>query len=472
MAQANLYGYDVEAEDLRRRQALADQLQMQAMQAPQGVTVGGMGAAPHWTSLLANAVSGYGAGKANRTIKEDRTKLSERAAGDLASGLDAYRRTSEGYTIPETIARPGIDPVTPGDPKKAIMDAMASQHPQLQRFGMDEYTRMMEGQLTAKDLAGHATSESVLNSGGNPQGFVPQRNIQQMTPGSVPLGEDGLPMDIGALSRGQQAPPAAPTAADQPNQNMGALPPGANVIGQGEGWRAYQLPDGTRFQESAGGLKKLDDGTNVTVNNNTQNPETQFQRTLGEKFGTSVAGIFESQAQAETTMSLLNTLEELNSQPTYSGPTANLALGLSAFAETLGLPVDNEQLVNSETYKSALARQVSTYLTAGAGVGRSLTDADRKVLESQFPQLVSTPAGRTEIIGMLRGAAQRDMEYGNATKRLLEENFPDAARLWNVIPSGAGFGPTMTEQAEAEAPAATGGVMTLEEYARQHGITP
>ena len=450
--QVNLYGYDTEVEDLRRRQAMADALLGQSMQAPQGVTVGGMGAGPHWTSALANMVSGYGAGKANASIKEDRTALSDRYAKDLSEGMDRYRRTSEGFTAPPLLTRPGVDPVTPGDPTKAIMDAMSSNHPVLQKFGMEEYARMAEGRLTPKDLSSFATPTSVLNSGGNPQGFVPRVNIQNMPSGGVSLDDAG---QVYTPGQGQpqgasQVPMAAPQSAPAP-QSEDNLP-------WGVGWRTVRIGKDL-YQETAAGLKKLDDAPNMTVNNNQPNPESMFMQTLGRDMATETAAVFKRKDTAENTMRLLDRLESLNKEETYSGPTANLALGLSAFAKTIGLPVDTQQLTNSEEYKAALAAQISSYLTSGAGVGRSLTDADRKVLESQFPQLVATPAGRQAIIDMMRTASQREIQYGLDTRARLQDTFPEAARLWDSMPVGMGYTPPSTLEGT--------GVLTLDQYMQQ-----
>lgn len=452
MPQANLFGYDTEAEDLRRRQAMADALMGQSMQAPQGVTVGGMGAGPHWTSALANMVSGYGAGKANANIKADRSALSERYAKDLSEGMDRYRRTSEGFTTPPLIARPGVDPVTPGDPTKAVMDAMASNHPVLQKFAAEEYARMQAGKLTPKDMAGYATPRSVLESGGNPAGFQPKVNIQNMPAGGVSLDDGGQVFTPGqgplrTQPQGQSTTPRAAPAT-----------PSEDNLPWGVGWRTVKIGNDL-YQETAAGLKKLDDAPNMTVNNNQPNPESMFMQTLGRDMATETAAVFKRKDTAENTMRLLDRLEGLNQEETYSGPTANLALGLSAFAKTIGLPVDTDQLTNSEEYKAALAAQISSYLTSGAGVGRSLTDADRKVLESQFPQLVATPAGRQAIIDMMRTASQREIQYGLDTRAKLQETFPEAARLWDAMPTGMGYTPPSTQDG--------GGIMSLDQYMQQ-----
>ena len=456
--QVNLYGYDTEVEDLRRRQAMADALLGQSMQAPQGVTVGGMGAGPHWTSALANMVSGYGAGKANASIKEDRTALSDRYAKDLSEGMDRYRRTSEGFTAPPLITRPGVDPITPGDPTKAIMDAMSSNHPVLQNFGMQEYARRAEGQLTPKDLAGFATPTSVLNSGGNPQGFAPKVNIQNMPAGGVALDDAGSVFTPG---QGQpQGAPRIPMAAPQnsPQAIPMAAPQAEENLPWGVGWRTVRIGNDL-YQETAAGLKKLDDAPNMTVNNNQPNPESMFMQTLGRDMATETAAVFKRKETAENTMRLLDRLETLNNEDTYSGPTANLALGLSAFSKTIGLPVDETQLTNSETYKAALAAQIASYLTSGAGVGRSLTDADRKAIENQFPQLVATPEGRQKIIGMMRDASRREIQYGLETRDKLRANFPEAARLWDAMPVGMGYTPPSTLEGT--------GVLTLDQYMQQ-----
>lgn len=429
------YDFETEADAIKRKQAIADAMQagaLQPMQMPTqpGVKLSGV-------NVLAKLLEGYVAGKKSDEAKSERTALSQRYGDELKSGMEQFYRTSQGYEAPSMALIPGEDgkPQSihiPGDRKKAIFDALASNHPVLRDLAMQQLKEEGKNQLTPKDLLAIATPESVLANTANPASWKPKRELKAFAPGEVLLD-----------SSGNYATPGNPS---------GQQPFDLKTIG------------GDLYQTSATGYKKLDNAPKVTVHNAVNMGDNALMKKLGESTAELIAGARTGKQQAQQMNFTANRLEELNNKGVFSGPTANVATTIGAFAQTLGVPVDQNKLGRSEEYNAILAQQVAKVLTAGNGVGRSMTDEDRKRFEQQFPQLVSTPQGRQQIIGMLRNSASQDLQYANQVEANLRKNYPEAARLWDVAPTNVGF-PTPAN-AGGQGP---GNPIPLDQYLKNFG---
>ena len=404
------YDFETEADAIKRKQAIADALQQSAlapMQMPTqpGVKLSGV-------NVLAKLLEGYVAGKIADEAKSERAALSQRYGDELRSGVEQYYKTMQGYETPSMALAPNEDGSpqmvkVPGDRKKAIFDALASNHPVLRDLAMTQLKEESKNQLTPKDLLSIATPESVLANITNPAAWKPKRELKAFAPGEVLLD-----------AAGNYATPGNPS---------GQPPFGLQTIG------------GDLYQVSPTGLKKLDNAPKVNVTNTINTGDNALMKKLGESTADLIDAARKGKQQAQQMLFTANRLEELNNKGVFSGPTANIATTLGAFAQTLGVPVDQNKLGRSEEYNAILAQQVAKVLTAGSGVGRSMTDEDRKRFEQQFPQLVSTPQGRQQIIGMLRNSAAQDMQYANQVEANLRKNYPEAARLWDVAPTNIGF---------------------------------
>ncbi len=404
------YDFETEADAIKRKQAIADALQQAALQPLQmptqpGVKLSGV-------NVLAKLLEGYVAGKKSDEAKSERTALSQRYGDELKSGMEQYYKTAQGYEAPSMVLAPNEDgspqmTKVPGDRKKAIFDALASNHPVLRDLAMQQLKEEGKNQLTPKDLLSIATPESVLANTANPAAWKPKRELKAFAPGEVLLD-----------SSGNYATPGNPS---------GQRPFDLKTIG------------GDLYQTSATGYKKLDNAPKVTVHNAVNMGDNALMKKLGESTAELINTARTGKQQAQQIQFTANRLEELNNKGVFSGPTANVATTLGAFAQTLGVPVDQNKLGRSEEYNAILAQQVAKVLTAGNGVGRSMTDEDRKRFEQQFPQLVSTPQGRQQIIGMLRNSAAQDLQYANQVEANLRKNYPEAARLWDVAPTNVGF---------------------------------
>lgn len=434
------YDFETEADAIKRKQAIADAMQASALQPLElptqpGVKLSGV-------NVLAKLLEGYVAGKKSDEAKADRTALSQRYSDELRSGVEQYYKTLQGYEAPSMAFAPTEDGTprmvqVPGDRKKAIFDALASNHPVLRDLAMQQLIEEGKGQLTPKDLLGLATPESVLGNINNPAAWKPKREFKAFAPGEVLLD-----------AAGNYATPGNPS---------GQPPFGLQTIG------------GDLYQVSPTGLKKLDNAPKVNVTNTINTGDNALMKKLGESTADLITAARAGKQQAQQMMFTADRLEKLNKEGVFSGPTANIATTLGAFAQTLGVPVDQEKLGRSEQYNAILAQQVAKVLMAGSGVGRSMTDEDRKRFEQQFPQLISTPQGRQQVIEMLRNSAAQDIQYARQVEENLRKNYPEAARLWDVAPTNVEFPQPVVGKGPVAGQAPSPTVIPLDQYLKNFG---
>jgi hypothetical protein len=405
------YDFETEADAIKRKQAIADAMQASALRPMEmptqpGVKLSGV-------NVLAKLLEGYVAGKKSDEAKSERSALSQRYGDELRSGMEQYYKTMQGYEAPSMAMAPG-EGGTPqmvkvsGDRKKAIFDALASNHPVLRDLAMQQLKEEGKSQLTPKDLLTISTPESVLADINNPGAWKPKRELKAVAPGEVLLD-----------SSGNFATPG----------NPGGTPP----------WQTTKIA-GDLYQQSATGLKKLDNAPKVT-NNISLNPvmkgESKFMEQLGEDTGKMVTAARQAKQLGQQTLVMADRLTQLQQKGVFTGPTANIAVAASALADTLKLPGVREKLASSEEFKSLIGKQAAAALS-GPGGGK-MTDKDMELFLSQYPQLTNSSVGIPAIIQAVTTAAQQQIGYANQVETNLRKNYPEAARLWDVAPTNVGF---------------------------------
>lgn len=148
--QVQMFDYDVEAENLKRRQAVLDALQQEASTNPQIINAGGLVAAPKLGSVLAKLGTQYFAGKQQEELAKQRMALADKYRTGMREGFENFYRTSEGYEAPSMAMQPNPDgtpqmAAVPGDKRKAIFDALASGHPVLRDFAAQQLKESGKG---------------------------------------------------------------------------------------------------------------------------------------------------------------------------------------------------------------------------------------------------------------------------------------------------------------------------------------
>lgn len=454
MPQQLPFDYDVEQAALKRRQAMIDSMTAQVMKPTQGQMIGNRYVGPGIADAVSRVLSAYFLSNHQDKLDESQRDVQGRYNTGLQEALGKYEQTRLGApakmgpsmapTVDNDPANPKqveVSPAIPGDPRKAAIEAIVSSYGPLRDIGLNDLKEAAKQGITLKDLLPHADPASIpamLSQG--QAGFKPKAELKAFQPGEVVLDAGGRVFTPqGAAGQG----PAA-----------------------GPGWGTTSI-GGDLYQQSATGLKKLDNAPKITVSPNVQvinKGEESFMKQFGEQTAKQLNAIQEGKANAQRMLTVADRLESLNKAGTFTGPGANVATSIGQFANAVGLPVDQKKLNNSQEYTAVLGKQVAQVLTAGSGVGRSMTDADREAFMSQFPTLVNTPEGRQRIIGMLRDGARQDIQYADTVYKNLQQAYPDAARLFSVVPSTQGY-----PSAQPAASTTPGKVVSLDEYLKAQG---
>ena len=395
--------YEAEDENLKRRQAIYDALRMRSLQAPQVVSVGGMGAAPSPLSALANILGAYAAQKGDEQVLAEKNALSGKRAEDLRTGLEAYDKASR-----DRWEEPGADQAGPpqlikGDRRKAIFEALASQHPLLQKLGMSQLEAEGKGALTAKDLLPYASRQGIASMvQGGLGGFQPKRDIGEV--GGIVYDKDNLQtMELGG---------------PKPTQKV--------VNGD-----LYELNPSTGQWKKLDNAPKISNTTNVSLSPVIKG-ESKFMEGIGTAAAQDAIQAKQAKVHAQRTIQSMDKLEQLDRQGVFSGPTANLAMTVGSLADALGVPVDKAKLSNSQAYQGELMGQLANQLTGS--LARSTTDKDMEILKAPLPQLLNSPEGRAALRRQAKAKAEEQIQYANQVQMNLSQQYPEAGRLFEITP--------------------------------------
>lgn len=438
MATANLYDYDVEAENLRRRQAVIDAMQGQAMQGLQPTQVGGMGAAPHWTSAAAKLLQAYGASKGQEQLDSARQAAAEKYRTGMQQGFEDYFRTAEGQTAPGPNQDGTAGVAIPGNPRKAIFDALASGHPVMREFAMQQLKEAGKDKLTAKDLLPYTDPASIpAMVGGNTAGFKPKRDIKTL--GDQFWDVSGqTPQAIGGV---QYSDPAT-------------------INGD-----LYQQQTGT------GKLTKLDNAPRITTNVNAS-PVIKGQVAGQEAFWKQASKQIETlggraQAASDNKQTLAE-MKNLDSQGIFSNVTTGPASFLSNLGQAVGVKVDTAKLGNTESF-NALTTDLWQGLVSKYGGNRGVTKEEAAEIKSMLPLAASSPQARQTLYKILDNVANRQIQqFQNANKSYTEAVYADDPRKFQLD-----LGGTYMPEPQAPSPVIPGrpgtpaAPMSLDEYLKR-----
>lgn len=342
----NNFDYNSQANSLIRRQKLLQSLLERSQQPLEGQVAGGMVVPIGNASVMAKLLESKFANNQSGRLQEEERMLNQQQAEDTKRQMEQFYETSQGRDILPIGNIPGSR--VPGNQRKAILDAMASNNPAIARMGQEEMAAERAGRLTPKDFAGMSTPTSVLESGGNVAGFVPRRTLTDTTPGSVQIDEAGNIATPGPLGGGAGSRNRIPDA-DFP----GPLGGGAERLPSGEGFSIERI-GGDLYQRTATGLKKLDNAQNI---NTTVNNATPYEP--GKKFNEAVelaqAGQFSEAIATRNQMinasKAIKDARQLVDQEIFNGIAGNLAMNANRLDAAL-FGGDTEKVARTETFKA------------------------------------------------------------------------------------------------------------------------
>lgn len=388
----NFSTYSLRAEDLEKQKAVLDSMltgNLAPLDLPQQ---GPVQAKINPMSLVLQALTGVAGEASKKRLAEEQQGLYKQYGEDKGKAMRSVLEAMQGgQTDPATGLQSKVSPM------EAIVQAMSSDFPEIQALGAAMMKSQAEGTITPKDLLTHANPNSIpamLQQGVG--GFQPKKD---------------LAFDDKFGWRDNNEGTFLPNAVPAPvNKTI-------------NGSLMQQYPTGV--------LDMVDKAPHVNVTN--QMPaaaqgETALAKALGEQNAKGITGLSEEIKQAKGTLALTADLETINPDM-MEGPTAPAELFLSKLANSLGVQTDaaKVKMMASEQGDSVLSKEIATYLTAGGGVGRSLTDADRQKIEQQWGTLSNTREGRQQIINFLREKASRTIDDNNRTLDELGAGSPGTA---------------------------------------------
>lgn len=414
------YDYAGQSAALARRKQLLEALQRRSQHQPysgQSTSNNGVAVSMASGTPIAGIIRALQERKLSKDLASGTAELENQIQQGYVEGLDAYQKTHQGQSYNSGVLKPNADgsaqQINTADPRKAIFDAMSSNNPALRAFGQQEFERFnktqdtmninaheaaVDGKVTERDLLGHATSDSIIGSGGNPAGFKPKPNLTSYGPGETIVNEDGNLHRIGGMTEDDVTTSTSPTG-------------DFNVVTQTGPRQVNAAPS---------------PGTVVNVNGN-----NRFMDKLGELNATRVMSVIEDKQSAVSILDMMGELRTLTSEGTFSGPLANVATFMNNLGNSFGIPLDTEELARSEEYRARINEQVSEAIL-NSSVGRGFTDKDAETFRASFPDLVNSPEGRMEIINNIESKALQEIKHAEEFEAWLTETNPGAAQMFGI----------------------------------------
>lgn len=397
----------VEAQALARRQKLLDAMQQRVMQPEfKGNKTQGI------AQLLASLGTSYLLkGAQDDQVAQMKANESSRLAS-LQQNLGAFFDKSQGRSgevmstqqadalMNQDVAPPPLAEPVKANPREAVIQAMASQHPELQAIGKMGMTELMkQGQKAGfKD---HMTQDGsmvrVYDDGTvKPLGNFAKPKDQWSEPFTI-QGVDGKPLMVkrNLATNEVDVVDKAPKVSANANANASSLTKGQNA-GM-EAWAKLAA-------------KTVEDMSTTA-------------------------------RSAQSTLRTLGQLEKINETGVPGGPMANASVFLQNLGQQVGIPVDPTKLANAEDFNS-LATQAWMSFMNQAGGARGLVKEESEKIASSLPSLLQSPAGRAQVIRTMRAVAEQNI----ADARESQKQFGAALRTEDPSMFTYGLGNTQIPQ--------------------------
>jgi hypothetical protein len=426
------HDYESEPAAVLRKLKMAEAMQAGAlapMEMPQQA-----GAKASWLQPLAKIAQAYVASKNMKSAQEEQGMLGRRYQTDGRAGLE---RLLEGISAqpgptpaitgnnPSAYQAPGMQ--TPQDvamiKRKAILEAMGSNHPLLQQVGASQLKGLTENQLTAKDLLPHAAPSSIpemIRSG--PAGFKPAK---------------GKPIEVGG------------TLVDP--ESLEAM------VVKGPGPKRIEFK-GDLYEEnvSTGQWKKLDNAPKVstTVHNNMPKLESEFDKALGKGEGERFVKALEARPMQLEGLDAVSRGKELLKEGIHTGILGNVRKDIDKVSGLVA-KTDPAKAARTEEF---IARMGDVVIPRLKDFGGSDTVEELKYLQSVNAGEITLEAG---ALGRVLDSVDRKMRARVASTDFTADKLRKSGKLLPTFEAGA-----MPAPAPVAPPAAPGSAapMTLDDY--------
>lgn len=444
-----------ELSELQRRRALLDALQKQSMETP---IVGNTGLG----QALAKLGTAYFQNKAGQKLADEQSTAKDRYMQQLQGEAGQYldmMNGKAGQTLStgqaDALMNQNVDPgmlaePVKADPRRAVVQAMTSQLPEMQAVGKAGFGGLQKQQINPLDvlkLSGYSAADKVKAALTGDLSGLRAEQKEHVIDGRLVTSREGEGTGVAGDFRPSYGP-VGPVGRDAQ---------GRPIMGQTEGTtgKAHFAPAGTNISVSA---------TNQAQKEGLGEWSKLAAKTVGE--------LSEAARASNKMLSQLNQVEALGKAGTFTGPGANLGVWMGQLLRAGGVPLDKTtqaKLQNSETFGNTAADLWLASMNANGG-SRGLVKEESERIAANLPSLVQTPAGRQQIISVMRQAAQQQIEDAQSAQM----EYSKALRTQDPGAFTFGLGATQLPNTQPNLPAPAsvtpaGGVMTLDDYLKQMG---
>lgn len=302
------YDYESQTEDLKRRQAIIDAMAAQASAPIAMPQQGAVQARINPLQPLLQMAQAVMARQQNGALKQEKADFAAKQNADLRTGVENYLQTSQGgqEKLPPDVQGPPqtFEP----NPRKAMLDALAANHPILRQLGLQQLAGAGKETMTPKDilsLSGYDAASKLDAARG--RDITKLKPEQYSDPSVIATDPDGRPIF------GQRAP----------NGKVNWAPPGQHV----------------------------------TVNTG-QKTDEAFGKNIVESQIKTLDKSYEVAKQLPAKLQILDSAANNLSAGIKSGLTANIGLTFAKLGQSLGMGEVDPTIANTEAYRSQMANSV------------------------------------------------------------------------------------------------------------------
>lgn len=414
------------------QQQLADRLRraqlLQQTQAPQGQMVSGHYVNPSITQYLAQGLRQYLGGQEENAVQQEQKALSERKNQAIADALRGFSEKAQGRPadfLPEGEAGPVRGAAAP-DMAGAYSALMTAPDERLRTAGIQGQLSMAQQQAAAQQKAAeqqrlmsilqNATPQQALAAGVPAElvkNYYEARNfgrdkVQYKDVGGqlVPVTEYGdTPQGVAPISK-----------TGNPFSDLVVRGPDGQIV-----------PNAPLVQTKEGIARAGKPSISVDARNfNTQ--ESEQSKVYGKQLGEMRGSILQAGVDAPGKLARLDRMEQLLAG-IDGGAAAPAMADIASLANSFGIKIDPK--LGNKQAAEALAREMAGSLRQ-PGTG-PMTDKDFENFLKQVPSLSKTAEGRSQIMGTMRAAIERDQrasqfarEYARQNNGVIDDNFFDA----------------------------------------------
>lgn len=442
---------DLEAQKIDRQRRAAQMLREQPK--PKGGMVGSIYVGSSPLQHLAGALRGYKADQQEKQADEQAAALGQRVQtrnrGDMSAVIAALRGKPAQAGVEEMDPMGSVpeQPAAPPDRNAAMMRAMQSSDPMLQKLGagmmteefapqkpvvvggslLDPKTGRVIGTDTTKGGPKWEKAEIPNSDGSKRVGYV---NVNSPNPvatfiegGAAPVKMEyvnGQPVNpYTATAQG----PAIPKQPAPPNLGSDLVIPGAD---------GKMVPNAPLLEAKKQIAKEGRSST--TVNTNVNTATKPFFEEIGKGVGKGVVKDFEAAQSAQGTLENAKQIEAGLSK-VIVGPGAGVRVKLSQIGQILGIngADETERLQNTRNVMQGLARQELAAAAQMKGQGQ-ITESERAILrkaEAGDISEMTVPELRTFLSAIRKTANYRIQVHNENLSRLKKD--PNAAGVVNYM---------------------------------------